>query len=53
MGPRTLRALDAAGNSVRVAVVIASLGVDRATAEQFLGEAGGHLWKALRRTGEV
>ncbi len=47
------RALEAAGNSVRVAIVIARLGVDRAAAEKRLEETGGHLWKALRPAGDV
>ena len=47
------RALEAADNSVRVAIVIATLGVDRAAAEKRLEETGGHLWKALRPAGDV
>ncbi len=43
----------AAGNNVRVAIVMASLGVDRAAAEKRLEETGGHLWKALRPAGDV
>ena len=41
------RALDAAGNNVRLAVIMSKLGVDRSAAERRLAEAGDNLWKVL------
>jgi len=39
--------LEAAGNSVRTAIVMSKTGVDRATAESRLTDAGGRISKVL------
>jgi N-acetylmuramic acid 6-phosphate etherase len=43
--------LAAAGNSVRTAIVMGKMGVDRETADRRLAEAGGHVLLALQKNG--
>ena len=53
-GPeQAARSLEAAGNNVRLAIVMVKLGLDRPAAEQRLVQAGDHLGKALESAGEL
>ena len=45
--PRAVELLDAAGRSVRTAIIMEKKGLSRADAEQLLASTGGHLRKAL------
>ena len=44
--------LEESGHNVRLAIVMAKLGLDRTSAETRLARAGDHLWKALSTAGE-
>ena len=47
------RSLEAAGNNVRLAIVMVKLGLDGPAAEQRLAQAGDHLGKAFDSAGEL